>query len=155
MAEGTGLIPEGFEAVKAGTPFVDLAGPFFFKAAGGELVIGLLLEEKHCNSAGTANGGLIATMADVALGNAIGHASITEEERARWRENDYVLQRAPVPRVTVNLSTDYTGSAHIGDWLEMRVDVQKLGASLSFANAYLHCHGERIARTSGVYRNLG
>lgn len=149
------MIPEGFEAVKAGAPFVDPAGPFFFKEADGELVIGLLLEEKHCNSAGTAHGGLIATMADVALGNAIGHASVTEEERARWRENDHVLQRPPVPRVTVNLSTDYTGSARVGDWLEMRVDVQKLGASLAFANAYLRSNGERIARTSGVYRNLG
>ena len=97
------MIPEGFEAVKAGTPFVDLAGPFFFKEADGVLVIGLLLEDKHCNSAGTAHGGLIATMADVALGNAIGHASVSEEERVRWRENDYALRIARASGVYRNL----------------------------------------------------
>lgn len=146
-------IPEGFEPVKSGTPFVDLAGPFYFKEEGRLVAIGLMLEEKHCNSAGTAHGGLIATMADFALGNSIGHASISDEEREQWRSTGQ-LTRKPVPRVTVSMTNDYAGTAKIGDWIEMHVDIQRLGRSLSFANAYLHLRGNRIARASGVYRNL-
>ena len=147
-------IPEGFEPVHAGAPFVDLAGPFYFKEIGNVVAIGLRLEDKHCNSAGTAHGGLISTMADVALGNSIGYASISDEEREQWRADGYELKRAPVPRVTVSLTTDYAGFAKVGDWIEMHVDIQKLGPSLSFANAYLKSGGERLARASGVYRNL-
>ena len=148
-------IPEGFEPIQAGAPFVDLVGPFYFKEIRNVVAIGLLVEEKHCNSAGTAHGGLISTMADIALGNSIGHASISDEERKSWREDGFELKRRPVSRVTVNLTTDYAGFAQVGDWVEMHVDIQKLGKSLSFANAYLLSKGERIARTSGVYRNLG
>jgi len=148
-------IPDGFEAIPAGSPFVDLAGPFFFKEVGSVLAIGLKIEIKHCNSAGTAHGGLISTMADIALGHSIGHASISDEDRRRWREEEYQLENPPIQRVTVNLTTDYAGSAKVGDWVEMHVDIQKLGVSLAFANAHLHCNGDRIARSSGVYRNLG
>ena len=147
-------IPEGFEPVQAGSPFVDLTGPFFFKEIDNVIAIGLRIEDKHCNSAGRAHGGLIATMADIALGNSIGHASISDEERKRWREDGYELKRPPIPRVTVNLTTDYAGFAKAGDWVEMHVDIQKLGRSMSFATAHLHCDGERIARSSGVFRNL-
>ena len=146
--------PHGFEPVPAGAPFVDLAGPFFFKEIDDVLAIGLRIEEKHCNSAGTAHGGLISTMADIALGNSIGHASISEEERIQWREEGS-LKRLSIPRVTVNLATDYAGFARVGDWVEMHVDIQKLGKSMAFASSHLHCNGERIARSSGVYRNLG
>jgi len=34
-------IPDDFEAVPVGSPFVDLAGPFFFKEVGSVLAIGL------------------------------------------------------------------------------------------------------------------
>ena len=128
---------------------------FCFKEIDDVVAIGLRIEEKHCNSAGTAHGGLVATMADVALGNSIGHASISDEEREQWREGGYELKRPPVPRVTVNLSTDHAGFAKVGHWVEMNVDIQKLGKSMSFANAYLTCDGDRIARASGVYRTLG
>jgi len=147
-------IPEGFEPVKSGTPFVDLVGPFYFKEESNVVAIGLRLEEKHCNSAGTAHGGLIATMADIALGNSIGHASISDEEREQWRSDGYELKRNPVHRVTVSMTIDYAGFAKAGDWIETHFDIQKLGKSLSFANAYLENDGDRIARASGVYRNL-
>ncbi len=147
-------IPQGFEPVKPGSAFVDLAGPFYFKEEGDTVAIGLRVAKKHCNSAGSAHGGVIATMADVALGNSIGHASISEEDRDKWRSAGHKLDRPPVPRVTVNLTTDYAGFAKVGDWIEMHVEIQKLGRSISFASAFLENEGEKIARSSGIYRNL-
>ena len=147
-------IPEGFTPVQTGAPFVDLTGPFYFKEVDGGIAIGLLLEGKHCNSAGTAHGGLVATMADIALGNSIGHASISDSEREQWRSDDYKLKRPPVPRVTVSMTTDYMGFARAGDWIEMHVEIQKLGKTLSFATAFLVNGSNKVARTSGVYRDL-
>ena len=37
-------IPEGFEPVKSGTPFVDLVGPFYFKEESNVVAIGLRLD---------------------------------------------------------------------------------------------------------------
>lgn len=51
----------------------------------------------------------------------------------------------------VALSTDCSGSAKVGDWIETSVDIQKRGSRLAFANAYFHANGERIARASGVF----
>ncbi|MCZ6640707.1 MAG: hypothetical protein O7F71_03970 [Gammaproteobacteria bacterium] len=53
----------------------------------------------------------------------------------------------------MSLATDYAGIAGAGDRLEIRADIQKPGKSLSFANTYLACNGERIARSNGVYHN--
>ena len=43
------------------------------------------------------------------------------------------------------------GAAAIGDWLEVRVDIQKRGARLAFANCYVSKGDERIARASAVF----
>jgi acyl-coenzyme A thioesterase PaaI-like protein len=53
--------------------------------------------------------------------------------------------------VTANLSVDFAGSAHIGDWIETTLDIQKIGSRLAFANVYFSVAGERIARASGVF----
>ena len=50
------------------------------------------------------------------------------------------------------MSTDFAGTARIGDWIEAHVDVQRVGKQMAFANAYLVCDGQRIARISGVYK---
>ena len=49
------------------------------------------------------------------------------------------------------LSADFAGGAKLGDWLEARVDIQKLGGRLAFANAYLTVGDERIVRASAVF----
>jgi acyl-coenzyme A thioesterase 13 len=57
--------------------------------------------------------------------------------------------------VTVNLNLDFAGSAKVGDWLESRVDIQKQGSRLSFANCYIVAGGQRIVRASAVFLVAG
>ena len=52
---------------------------------------------------------------------------------------------------TINISADFAGYARVGDWLEARVDIQKIGRRLVFANAFLMTGSERIARVSAVF----
>lgn len=128
-------IPDGFQPVLHGSPFVQLVGPFFHKRTNdGHHVVGVRIEEKHANIKGMAHGGMLVTLADSALGIAI--AFETNDQK---------------PMVTVNLSTDFVEAAYPGDWVEAHVDLQRIGGRLAFANCYLQVGEKRILRASGVF----
>ena len=57
----------------------------------------------------------------------------------------------PVRLITVSVSTDFAGSARLGDWVEARGDVQRVGGRMAFANAYLHVSDRRVTRASAVF----
>lgn len=131
-------VPAGFEPLFRTSPVLELIGPIYCRGRGSDLVLGLRVEQKHCNTRGTAHGGILATLADVALGYAMAFAT-----------------EPPGALVTASLNLDFAGVARPGDWLEARVDIQKRGARLSFASAYLWAGGERIVRASAVFVAAG
>jgi acyl-coenzyme A thioesterase PaaI-like protein len=61
-------IPEGFLPLFRTSPFLDTLGPFFYRPTASSFVIGLRIASKHANARGSAHGGLIFTLADIALG---------------------------------------------------------------------------------------
>jgi acyl-coenzyme A thioesterase 13 len=131
--------PPGFEPLFRTSPFLETAGPFFYRRdPDGSFVVGLRIEEKHANARGTAHGGLLMTLLDIALGY-----------RAALSENP------PANLATANLTADFIGAARIGDWVEAHVEVQKVGSRLAFANAFLVVNGERIVRGSAVFARGG
>jgi len=132
-------VPAGFEPLFRTSPFLEMLGPFFYRRTPPTFVIGVRVEEKHTNARGTAHGGLLLTLADIALGYTAAFSS-----------------DPPLSLTTASLSADLAGYARVGDWLEAHVDVQRIGSRLVFANAYLVVGSERIARTSAVFaRNSG
>ena len=57
--------------------------------------------------------------------------------------------------VTVSLTTDFTGPANIGDWLEGRATVRRQGRRISFGDCVFHV-GERLVLTaSGIFTTVG
>ncbi len=127
-------LPSGFEPLFRTSPYLETIGPLYSKGKGADLVVGLRVAEKHCNARGTAHGGLLATLADIALG----YATATS--------------RTPlVALTTASLTLDYAGSAKLGDWLEAHMDIQKLGTRMAFVSAYLCVGTERIVRASGTF----
>ena len=62
-------VPAGFEPLSHGGAFGEHVGPLYIREEDG--VIGLRVEDRHLNAAGTAMGGLLATLVDVALGRAV------------------------------------------------------------------------------------
>ena len=131
-------IPTGFEPLQRSSPFNTLVGPLYTKGEGAARTIGLRAAAKHCNSRGIVHGGLLATLADLALGYTIAY-----------------LSDPPRSGVTASLTIDYAGSARVGDWLEVRTDVQKSGGRLTFANCYVHVGETRIVRASAVFAGSG
>lgn len=130
--------PQGFAPLFRSSPVIDLIGPVYSKGEGAELVLGLRTEAKHCNMRGSIHGGILATLADVALGYAIAFST-----------------KPPTSLITASLSLDFAGTANIGDWLEARVDVQKKGSRLAFANCYISAGEQRIVRASAVFLVVG
>jgi uncharacterized protein (TIGR00369 family) len=131
-------VPPGFTPLFRTSPVLDLIGPIYSFGEGKDLVLGLGAEAKHCNSRGTVHGGMLATLADVALGYTMAFSS-----------------NPPAGLVTANLSLDFAGTAKAGDWLEAHVDIQKRGSRLSFANCYICVGEQRIVRASAVFAVAG
>ena len=130
-------IPDGFERLDRGSPFVGLLGPIFHKVCDGRHVIGIRIEHKHTNVRGIAHGGMLVTIADSALGIAL---SLETDGKK--------------PMVTANLSTDFLDAAHPGDWAEAHVEIQRIGSRLAFASCQLKVNEKCILRASGVFAVL-
>ena len=131
-------VPAGFAPLEAPGEFLDHVGPVFVRDAGGPSpVLGLRLARRHLNVAGSAHGGLLATLADSALGRAI-HASIDGEGRP----------------ATVSLTTDFLGPGAEGDWIEAHTEVERAGGNLAFADCSLRCDGREIVRARAVFAIL-
>jgi acyl-coenzyme A thioesterase 13 len=134
----TRAIPELFEPLLRTSPVLELIGPFVRKGSGADLCLGLRIAEKHCNARGSIHGGILATLADVAIGYTMAFSTDPPENL-----------------VTTNLSLDFAGTARSGDWLQTAVDVQKHGSRLAFANCHITAGAERIVQASAVFLVAG
>jgi|SRR5215217_7616587 len=122
-----------FAAVSDPGPFLEHVGPVL---ADGD-VLGLRIEPRHLNASGMAQGGLLATLVDFALGRAI-RSSAGEARRA----------------ATVSLTTDFLGAANEGDFVEARTEVERLGGTLAFADCSLTVDGREVVRGRAVFAVL-
>jgi uncharacterized protein (TIGR00369 family) len=131
-------IPPGFKSFQRGnSPFLSLLGPLYVRSEGSGVVIGLRIEERHLNTQKVAHGGMLVTLADSALGIVV------------------AMSRSPPQlMVTVNLSADFADVAREGDWVEARVEVQKMGRRLAFASCHLWVGERRILRASGIFAQV-
>ena len=127
-------VPTGFVALEDPGPFLEHVGPIHLCDDGGELVLGLRAEDRHANHRGTVHGGLLSTFADFALGRAIRSDADDDKERA-----------------TVSLTVDFLKPATPGDWIESRARVDRVGATLAFADCSLTVEGKEIVRARGVW----
>jgi uncharacterized protein (TIGR00369 family) len=130
-------IPDDFEPITSTSPFLESVGRFYVKGAGSEMRLGVIVEARACNRRGRAHGGFLAGLADIALGYALASA-----------------QDPPAQLITSSLTLDFADGAACGDWVETSVDVQHVGRTLGFANAYLHVAQRRIVRASGVFARV-
>jgi uncharacterized protein (TIGR00369 family) len=129
--------PEGFAPHARKSPVTEPWQPLFSRRVDGALQIGLHLGAQHCNSRGLLHGGVIAALADNAMGHSCGPTMPSVDGL-----------------VTVSLSVDYLGAARIGQWLQIEPRVLKTGKSMGFADALVKADGAVIARASATFRIL-
>ncbi|MEA2495281.1 MAG: hypothetical protein QOJ29_3192 [Thermoleophilaceae bacterium] len=114
-----------------------LVGPVYARGEGGERVLAVRLEDRHRNAAGVAHGGLLATLADFALGRAIEIDADDDQ-----------------PRMTVSLTTDFLKPVETGSWVEAHTRVERLGGTLAFAECSLVVDGTEVVRARAVFAAL-
>lgn len=129
-------VPEGFMPNTRPSPVTDAWEPMYEKVTPEALVIGLWLRQAHTNRRGLIHGGVIAALADKAMGHSCGRK----------------ISGALTSLVTVNLSLDYVSSAKIGQWLTVESDVIRTGKTLCFAQCLVKADGEVIARGNASFR---
>jgi uncharacterized protein (TIGR00369 family) len=132
--------PEGYEPHFRKSPLTDPWEPIYSRRGDGRIILGLYIREAHCNSRGMVHGGLIAALADNAMGLSCGE---TMRERG---DGD-------APRlVTVSLAVDYIGAAKLGQWLAFDTAYVKAGRTLCFAQAFVTADGEVVARADARFK---
>ena len=136
-------LPGGFEPIFRTSPYLDMIGPIYNKFFVLEskddnstkgIVVGFFAQDKHCNAKGFVHGGIVSGIADIALGYNCG-----------------LSKTPPVSMVTTSLTIDYVGGIKRNEWIEVHVDVQKVGSRVAFANCYFVVENKRVARASGVF----
>lgn len=129
--------PEGFALHTRSSPVTRPWEPLFAKVTSEAFHLGIRLAEPHCNARGFAHGGVIASLADNAMGLSYG-----------------LKLGAPGGIVTVSLNLDYIGSGQTGQWLEFSPRVLKASKATGFVDALITADGRLVARASAVFRNL-
>jgi uncharacterized protein (TIGR00369 family) len=128
-------IPHGFEPLSRKSPLTEPWEPIYAKKTERAVIIGLRLAKPHTNGRGLIHGGLIAALADNAMGYSCAQAT-------NWTTSF----------VTVSLSVDFVGSAEIGQWCSIESDVIKTGKTICFAQSLIKADGVVIARASATFR---
>jgi uncharacterized protein (TIGR00369 family) len=128
-------IPHGFEPHFRKSPFTDPWEPLYAKTIATAVILGLRVAKPHTNGRGRIHGGLIAALAD----NAMGYSCA---QKLGWASS----------LVTVGLAVDYVGNGEIGQWLSVESDVIKAGRTLCFTQSLIRVDDVVIARANGTFR---
>ncbi len=133
MTMNAKLIPQGFEPLPASSPFVTLVGTLYFRAQeNGTRVLALHVVNDHMNMHANAHGGMLATLADSALG--------------------YNISRmAKRGVVTAQMNLEFLSAVQEGDWLEAHVTMDKQGSRLVFASCDLMVGERRVLKATAIF----
>ncbi|MEO0549699.1 MAG: PaaI family thioesterase [Pseudomonadota bacterium] len=121
--------PEGFKPAGFGIEFLDQAGPYFIKSEKDCHIVGMRIAASHVNSWHVAHGGVMATLADVALSLQVFRST-----------------RPPQPLSTISLSTNFISGAKLDDWLEAHCRIDRIGKSIAYVSGHI-LNGDMTAMT--------
>ena len=131
--------PQPFVLHSRKSPLTTPWEPIYADIRADRWVLGIEIREPHTNSRGAPHGGLIAALADNAMGLSCGVVLGTVGIKSSGL-------------VTVSLSLDYLGAATLGQWLEFDTNFIKPGQSLCYADATVRADGKPVARAHATFK---
>lgn len=132
--------PAGFAPHFRKSPLTAPWEPLYSRVLEDRVVIGLYVREPHTNSRGMLHGGLIAALADNAMGLSCGQVLAAQDRKPQGG------------LVTVSMATDFIGAAKLGQWVVFDTQYVKAGKTLCFAQAFVTADGEVIARADARFK---
>ncbi len=128
-------VPAGWEPAPLDEGYLNLVGPLYAQRAGdGAYRIAFRAGAAHLNRYGVVHGGMLATLADVAIGMNL--ARVTE---------------AVETALTLNLAMDFVDASGSGDWIEAHVALTKRTGRVRFGDCELRVGARVIARCHATF----
>ena len=133
---GADTVPEGFGALSTPSDYSELVGPIYDFVGDDDVAArGFRVAQKHINRAGIVHGGMLMSFADLVLSRGVRKASAG-------------------PGVTVRMTTEFLGPAHLGDWVEGAARVSRATKTLIFVDSEVRANGHIIMTANGVFRRI-
>ena len=127
-------VPEDFEEDGPASPFTETVGPIYVNTSGPVPVLGLRVASHHANRVGRAYGGLLTTLADIAMSRAV------------------VTQLPPGATMsTADLHIAFLDAAGDGQWLVATPNLDRVGRTLIHASCELTADGKTVAQALGCF----
>lgn len=130
-------IPEGFEPIFMTEAFTNLIGPLYSKPDPDHpnfYLLGFRATEAHLNREEVVHGGMLATVADQAIGINMAYGS--------GQLNDVL---------TVSLSLEFISGAKAGEWIESRSLIHKANGRTRFGGCQLYAGDRLLVTASAVF----
>ena len=128
--------PDGFVLYHRPSPYLELIGPLY-EQADDPAVVGLRIDERHTNARGFLHAGVLVAVADVVMGHTA-----------------HRVARPATSLVTASLTTDFPGSAQVGDWVMGSATVRRVGRRLAFASCEFTANDQLVLAASGVFATV-
>lgn len=129
------LLAAGWQRLDA-DGFVALVGPFWFRDDQPDFCMAFLAEPRHRNRRGVVQGGMLATLADRAMGQA-GRLANGDRDQA-----------------TIQLDLHYIDTAHIGEFIVARCRVVRRTHRIMFLECEIMAADRLVAKASGIWKVL-
>jgi uncharacterized protein (TIGR00369 family) len=133
------MIPAGYVEHDRKSPLTAPWEPIYARRSERAVQLAVEIRPPHCNSRGLVHGGLIAALADNAMGLSAISAVIADGG-------------TPQRALTVSLSLDFVDAARPGEWLEIVPVVIRAGHSLAFVECRVVVGDRTVARGSATFR---
>jgi uncharacterized protein (TIGR00369 family) len=123
----------GWKVIKQ-AGFGDLAGPIWRH---GDARFGFLVEAKHLNFFDIVHGGMLATLADQAMGMTALRANANK------------------PHATIELNIQFVGAVRAGEFVEAHCDIVRLTRAIIFMQCKLAVGTRVVGNATGVWKVRG
>jgi uncharacterized protein (TIGR00369 family) len=127
------MLADGWRPLEA-DGFIAHVGPLWRRRDGDGVSLGFHVEDKHLNRRGVVQGGMLATLADRAMG------------LASRLSND------GMPQTTIQLELHYLDAAQLGEFVEARCRVSKRSRYVIFMGADVLAGDRLVATARGIWK---
>lgn len=128
-------VPEGFVDFQISEGFAKHIGPLYWKLGASSAEFGFHVLDHHLNPGKICHGGVMMTVADMAVGFAV-----------TW--DIKLLSFAP----SINNNYDFIGAGMAGAWLETKTEVVQTTKRMGFARGVLSGSNGPVLRYNGIIK---
>jgi uncharacterized protein (TIGR00369 family) len=129
-------IPRGFKVIDVGGSFISHNGPFYAAIRNKQFVMGMLIEQRHCNPHHICHGGMLSAFSDMLLPYGAMYA--------------LGMKRRFTP--TISLQIDFLAPVNLGSWIEGTCEPLRSTNNLLFVQGLIKHKEDIVARASGLFK---